>query len=438
MTRTGLQRQWKFVYLPILMVGILTIVMGLVFNPAFIERYVSSDHNIDPVTVKKIYFFEALALAVGLLIIGIARVWKNYSPAKEKITINILILTGSTIFTLVLLEIALKIFNSYIKPFERPRHAFFQYDEILGWKLKPNKKAFLKNTKVEINGHGLRDKEIPYKKPAGEFRIQFLGDSQLFGDGIEENDTFASLMENSVKSVCTINSGVIGYGTDQQFLAFKNDGIKYSPDLIIVTLNALDFLDNISDKVRSGYSKPVFKVEGNELIEMNIPVPKFDITQQMDRAFKNLSHIYYFASVGFKGFSSRFFQSAAPRYATDSILPPESQLDDSIEVTQRILKEIGLTGKKIQARTLVVFLPYAFDFSNEFEDYNAKMKLIYGKITEYSRQNSFIFLDIRPELQKKFESNLYLDDMHLSKEGHKQVADILLKLLVRQNLLPNS
>ena len=416
-------------------VGIVLILASILFNPAFVERYLSSDHDLDTGAVKKVYIFEGIVFAAGILFLLVSHAFKIHTAFKEKIVANFFILACSTVFTLLLLEISLKIVNAYIMPFNRQRHIFFQYDEILGWRHRPNRKSTMKNTRVEINAHGVRGDDIPYEKPAGEFRLLFLGDSQIFGDGVEAADTFPQLLEERFKDVKSINAAVIGYGTDQQLLYLRNEGMKYSPDVIVVGLNAFDFQDNISDKVRSGYAKPMFKFRENVVIETNIPVPQFGIVTRLNRGLKNLSHLYFFATTGLRRISQRTGRTEGTTYNTDSILPPPSQLADSTRITQWILKEIAVEGRKAKATTIVAFLPYDFDFGG-YPDYQSKIESLCRQLQRAEKDGGFIFLDVRNELQKKtIESSLFLDTMHFNSEGHKVVAQILADFLVDRKIL---
>jgi hypothetical protein len=432
-----LKRHWNIIYCAPIVCGILAIVLSVVFNPVFVGRYISSDHDLEGRTIKNIYILEGFTFFIGLSLIVLSRALRVHSEKKEKIVTNFLMLCGSIAFTLVLLEIGLKIVNRYVMPFNRQRHAFFQYDDVLGWTQKSNKTSYFKTTRVQINSKGLRDEETPYQKPEGEFRVLFLGDSQLFGDGVEADETFVSLLETELNSVQAINAGVIGYGTDQQLLFLKREGIKYSPDLVIVAMNAYDFQDNISETIRSGYSKPVFKIKGDELLLTNVPVPQFDIVERINRQLNDMSYLYYFASVGFGSIVNRSTEGEGRGYDPDSILLKGSQMEDALAVTKRILKEIAQEGRKVNAPTVVVCLPYQMDFGS-VPNYKQTIDTLCQGLDAYSKANDFLFMDIRSELAPHYQPSIYRDTMHFSAEGHQIVAGILLKNLIGLNLIPKA
>lgn len=94
----------------------------------------------------------------------------------------------------------------------------------------------------QLNSKGFRDRDFFYEKGNNTFRILVLGDSIAFGQGIKNvEDTFPKLLEkrlNQNKSSITyevINTGRQGFNTKSELEFLKEEGIKYDPDLIILT-----------------------------------------------------------------------------------------------------------------------------------------------------------------------------------------------------------
>lgn len=111
---------------------------------------------------------------------------------------------------------------------------------------------------VISNGQGLReDHEIAIPKPPHEFRILFLGDSCTFGYGLEHTDGFVDRLEKKLQSeapcgwtVECINAGVPGYSLFQGLRFLETEGLRYQPDLVVVTFgwNDMAMWDNMSDE----------------------------------------------------------------------------------------------------------------------------------------------------------------------------------------------
>lgn len=103
----------------------------------------------------------------------------------------------------------------------------------VGWLLNP---ATLGNAK------GYLGDCHPYVKPKGVKRIVFLGDSFTGAVQVSPNKNFVSRVQNELQKkhpeakIETINLGIGGYGTDQEYLTLINEATKYSPDLIVHSL----------------------------------------------------------------------------------------------------------------------------------------------------------------------------------------------------------
>ncbi len=98
------------------------------------------------------------------------------------------------------------------------------------------------------NSLGFRGKKEYRFEKTTDFRILFLGDSFTYGLGVNDNQTFAYLVEQQLLqdhlSVEVINAGNPGRGTDYALRFFQVRGAKFRPDLTVVCFFANDFVDN--------------------------------------------------------------------------------------------------------------------------------------------------------------------------------------------------
>ncbi|HJP19862.1 MAG TPA: tetratricopeptide repeat protein [Nitrospinota bacterium] len=95
---------------------------------------------------------------------------------------------------------------------------------------------------IETDDKHLRThKKIDYKKQPGTYRILCLGDSIFFGLGANNNETYSYYLENILNdqnknvSFEVINVGVPGWGPLEYYTYMKNEGYKFSPDLVIIS-----------------------------------------------------------------------------------------------------------------------------------------------------------------------------------------------------------
>jgi lysophospholipase L1-like esterase len=123
-----------------------------------------------------------------------------------------------------------------------------QPDEHLIYRHKPSWEKRYGDVLVTYNERGLRDRPL-LPKAAGEYRILALGDSVTFGWGVPQNQIFAFRLEQLLQGrlqrpVRVINSGVGGYNTVQEVTYFKQEGVTFQPDLVMLTYVQNDIEEN--------------------------------------------------------------------------------------------------------------------------------------------------------------------------------------------------
>lgn len=136
----------------------------------------------------------------------------------------------------------------------------FMKDDELGWRLRPKSSDQWGGVPVRINAKGLRGPEVPYERSGQTYRILYLGDSITFGFGIEKDEeTYPYRVEAHLESdggieVETINAGVGGYSPWQELIYLKREGVRYSPDLVVLGF----YLNDVTEK----FSLPQFGGKG--------------------------------------------------------------------------------------------------------------------------------------------------------------------------------
>lgn len=128
-----------------------------------------------------------------------------------------------------------------------------------------------------MNSTGIRGPEYAYEKGAHEYRIVILGDSFAEGYTVEFENLFSEVLKRRLnrdhgRSIQVINAGTGGYSTDQEWLWFMTEGVKYKPNLTVLLFLANDVLLNTVDRYWRGY-KPLFRLNGNRLELTTVPLP---------------------------------------------------------------------------------------------------------------------------------------------------------------------
>ena len=189
-------------------------------------------------------------------------------------------LGGGLLLAVILLSLRAKLFPStqwiylYEPGHQKTGHKYI-YDSKLGWRNIPNWEATTFGQPLSINSRGLRDREYSLRKPENTIRILVLGDSYTWGYGVGNKQVYTEIMEDELlkgMNCQVLNSGVSGWGTDQQYLFLKDEGFAYQPDIVVVSF----FFGNDFREIRSSQSyeldKPLFR--DTSLLLVNVPVPK--------------------------------------------------------------------------------------------------------------------------------------------------------------------
>lgn len=162
---------------------------------------------------------------------------------------NFLLLVLTFIIGFILLEIIAYQYiktNKIIEKFNNAERILFNKDNIrigcfdkdLGWGFTPNSQGRRDTSdfhvKYSINSRGNRDREVLIEKPPAVFRVIALGESMVFGEGVNYGKRFTEVVEDSLDNVEVINMGVWGFGADQSLLQLKRDGFQFHPDAVVL------------------------------------------------------------------------------------------------------------------------------------------------------------------------------------------------------------
>jgi lysophospholipase L1-like esterase len=168
---------------------------------------------------------------------------------------------------------------SLTKFMESERGKFARYDPLLGWIGKEDVEDDFKwvdtESHVSQNRYGFRGLGYDFKKGEKK-RLLVLGDSFVWGFGVDNEELFTHLMESgSPDTLEVINLGVSGYTTDQEYLLWRKLGSKWTPEDVVLFILPTNDLKELLDSSAHGYKKPnfVFDQAGNLQLK-NTPVPQ--------------------------------------------------------------------------------------------------------------------------------------------------------------------
>jgi hypothetical protein len=182
-----------------------------------------------------------------------------------------------TLATLAAIEIVLRVVDLRIlREANSERSLAYRYDAELGWAPIPNSSSLVTTARTihaQHNSIGLRD--IEFERDARPTML-FLGDSFVWGVDAEAGERFTDILRSRISDYTTVNAGVSGFGTDQEYLWLQRLWPKLQPDIVVLIFcTANDRLDNATNVRYEGYQKPYLATAPDgTLILHGQPVPK--------------------------------------------------------------------------------------------------------------------------------------------------------------------
>lgn len=315
---------------------------------------------------------------------------------------------------------------------------FMVYDEILGWKMRPN---IIWRGDRTTNNVGIRaDKEYPLSPDMDMIRIALFGDSFTLGAEVSNDEAWGYLLEQNLQAkgikVEVLNFGVLGYGMDQAYLMWQQMGKKYLPDIVIFGFQP----ENINRNVNifrpiytypyanpEPFSKPRFYIEGENLSLKNSPtIPVEELTD----TYKNFSQhplaIYesFYTSdyVDYWWIQSKFLALLFDTFSQAPHIDRWMSVDsEPMQLTMAIVdtfgKEVQLEGKEF----IIVHLQNSETLKAYFNGENLPYHHVIDKL-----DNKYPIISLEDAF-RVWSPDYWASGGHYSVEANQIVADQLAK-----------
>jgi len=318
----------------------------------------------------------------------------------------------------------------------------FRLSHTLGWEWTPGYDATESFHGVEyrmrISSQGLRNDEVTTPKPAGTFRILALGDSVTEGPGVELNQTFVKLVQQTLqadaprgRTIEVINAGTGDYGTPQEVVWLRTRGLKLEPDLVIVGLYLNDS--------RSFDTRPAPVVYFNNLLVSKCAFYHFYRNAVRARTVDQAEAAPDFRFRYIPAWRSRGWIKD-PR-AIEALIQAADQ-DWGLAWNERELSRIeaGLIEMMQMAQTHQFSL-FVVLFPTDVQVY-AQTDIPQGldwpqqELLAFARRQGLPALDLLPLLRDHQAEDLLYDLAHLKPVGHQLVATALVEALRQHRCVP--
>ena len=361
------------------------------------------------------------------------------------------------IFTLTAGELLVHIFK--YKPLnEMTFYKFRQRDPILDHSFIPNSTGKLGSkefrTTYKINSMGFRDYEYALNKPDNVERILILGDSFIEGYGVNIDDTCVKILERKLNqrggsryTYEVINCGILSYSPTLEYLQLKEKGLCLNPDTVILFLDQSDLQDDYIYKrflLLDDDSRPKAVPNSNTFVGS----PE-EYSSLIDAFLSRHSAFYVYVKQKMRKIGRRDPpEGHGPVLAnieSDRLFFLRENPKDYQVHWDRTASYLRLINDMLKERGvdfIIVVYPYAHQVDpHEWKcriDWGFELGCVYlkGRYFESARKfcvsNSIKFIDLYDSFanykRDKKTKLFYEIDGHWTTEGHKLVAESVLKL----------
>jgi len=118
----------------------------------------------------------------------------------------------------------------------------------LVFELQPDLDMLFGHRVLRTNKHGMRaDYDHEVDKPEGTFRIVGIGDSGMFGWGVDQGEEYMAVLQRNLNArgngvrYEVLNLGVPGYNTQLEVEKLEYKGLAFGPDIVLVGWSENDF-----------------------------------------------------------------------------------------------------------------------------------------------------------------------------------------------------
>ncbi len=240
-------------------------------------------------------------------------------------------------------------------------------------------------------------------------KVLYLGDSVTMGLSVENDSTYAGIINNSSDSLRVINPSLIGYSSIDYLNVFKafaaenRFNIHFSSVVLFWTLN--DIYRNYPDKSSPEFSSGVFL---NKIINF----------------FRHNSKAYHFLKNLFSDRPRAYYEYDRQFYKEDNPL-----LINSIKNIEEISSACDTLGIKFY----FVLQPYEYQLRNSTDSANRNMGIFYPQQLMKKKLKSLkvSITDLRDAFKNDYQNSrryyLYGDGIHFNNAGHRLIARYLMK-----------
>lgn len=276
-------------------------------------------------------------------------------------------------------------------------------DTVTGWRMYPSHQFSIRSAEFQTtyrsNAQGFRG-DSDFDAEETRKKIVLIGDSMAFGVGVQYEETYGAVIAAQRPDVVVYNLSMPGFGLDQMWLSVRHHALPLRPDLVLVGFIGDDFTRSLfAYRLYEGFNKPIFKVMDGRLV----PKTPEDRPPVLVYFFARHSHAWTAGELALR------------------LLKYYVPFGEWWTLNAAILDAIRHDCQTHNVPLLFIYYP-------------SKRWLKFPSLRAYMQQVGAHFVDLTEETPPSLQPSLhYPRDGHLNVQGHRYVAEVVLRWL-RQHM----
>lgn len=317
--------------------------------------------------------------------------------------------------------------------FELAPPGMYVYDSHVGYVLSPGFRGTISRSEFRVpfttNRAGLRGVD-PGSSHASTYRILLLGDSMIWGFGVEDDQTVSARLQDLLRAryskptVEVLNAGVPGYGTADELAFLKARGAELEPDLVVVQFFPVNDFEEYRTPARTWAAESDGKLVRRD--SAHASASKVGPAWKAWREWlKQHSHV---ARLSFDGVG--YIATRVGLLERVDAMWGEDFTEEDAARGVALLVEVAEVARSLGARTLYL---YTTGQAQVIQDqYRPARSLMI--VRDAARISGAPWVDVSQHLQKRPDRlELYYPlDGHWTARGNEAVSEILLEAILNE------
>ena len=366
-----------------------------------------------------------------------------------RIATAVLLVAASLLASALILEVGLRLFwDGYYQKFQPDRPwAEFEFHPTRGFGLARGLEMVDWDTDFKVlrrhNQHGFRSPEIPLEKPPGHTRVLAIGDSFVYGTGVENDETYPAVLEQIDPTLQVINAGVPAYSGAEELVQLREEIAIWKPDIVI----AAYFWNDLFGAYPGRYLQFELRDDGSLFLNPPEPAteahPAFDSHRRKhERRVRRYhfiarhSYLYRLVSDRLKiaGFVLKeWWKSLRGPPPAAGAAPDEdrSQEEPAGALSLALLREMARVSEEHGARFLLLVIPDQAQVEPDQDVLGLPPFVleVQDRVVTFAKREGIPVLDPLPDLRalraRDGEPQYHPNDRHWNATGHRRVAELI-------------